>query len=250
MFHEGIEMMKAIDILKKAEGTKFEDEDGEITELTLLPPLNDEELSQLASQLPCPLPEGVRSLFTYSRGFDGVLESIDFSGGLTAGFGMEEIFPYAIPIAHDGFGNYWIVDITKDSTTWGPIFFACHDAPVIVFQTQSLAHFISEVIRFGNPPWESEIDDVHEKHHFRIWKENPGMLTHAQCIDSEDDDLVAFAQSLGDDFLICDLRNPQVGDGFSWGRYGPRTVLKRFGDKRIFAYQIRSSFWQRLFGKK
>ena len=76
------------------------------------------------------------------------------------------------------------------------------------------------------------------------------MLSYAQCIDSEDEDLVAFAQSLGNDFLICDLRNPRVGDGFSWGRYGPRTVLKRFGDKRIFAYQIRPSLWQRLFGKR
>jgi cell wall assembly regulator SMI1 len=240
-------MMKAVDILKAADGTQFEDEDGEVEELKLLPPLGNEELNQLESQLPCPLPEDVRQLLGYCRGFEGVLESIDFSGGLCAGFEMKEIFPHAIPIAHDGFGNYWIVDLTKESTTWGPIFFACHDAPVIVFQTESLAHFIGEVIRFGNRPWESEIDDVHEKHHLRIWKENPGMLSIAQCIDSGDRDLVTFAQSLGEGFLICDLRNPQMGDGFSWGRYGPRTVLKRFGDKRIFAYQVRTSLWQRIF---
>lgn len=239
--------MRAIDILKEAEGIKLEDEEGEVYELKLLPPLTETELIQLESQLPCPLPEDVKQLFTDCRGFEGVLESIDFSGGLTAGFGMEEIFPHAIPIAQDGFGNYWIVDITKESTTWGPIFFACHDAPVIVFQTDNLAHFISEVIRFGNPPWQSEIDDVHEKYHFRIWQENPGMLSYEQCIDSGDEDLVIFAQSLGKDFLICDLRNPQLGDGFSWGRYGPRTVVRRFGAKRIFAYQVRTSLWRRLF---
>jgi hypothetical protein len=186
----------------------------------------------------------------YCRGFNGVLESIDFSGGLAGGFGMEDIFPHALPVAHDGFGNYWIVDLTEKSTTWGPIFFACHDAPVIVFQTDSLVHFINEIIRFGNPPWESEINDVHEKHHFCIWKENPGMLSYAQCIASADEDLANFAQSLGEDFLICNLRNPRVGDGFSWGRYGPQTVLKRYDDKRIFAYQIRPSLWQRLFKKK
>jgi hypothetical protein len=241
------EMMRAIDILKEAEGIKLEDEDGEINNLNLLPPLTDTELNRLESQLPCPLPEDIKELLTYCRGFEGILESIDFSGGLTVGFGMEGIFPHAIPIAHDGFGNYWIVDITKESTTWGPIFFARHDAPVIVFQSDKLAHFISEVIRFGNPPWQSEIDEVHEKYHFRIWKENPGTLTHEQCINSGDEDLVIFAQSLGENFLICDLRKPQLGDGFSWGRYGPRTVVRRFGTKRIFAYQIRTSLWQRLF---
>jgi len=240
-------MINAIDILKEAEGIKLEDEDGDVHDLKLLPPLTERELSQLESQLPCQLPEDAKLLFNYCRGFEGVLESIDFSGGLTAGFGMEEIFPHAIPIAHDGFGNYWIVDITKESTTWGPIFFVCHDTPVIVFQTDNLSHFISEVIRFGNPPWQSEIDDVHEKYHFRIWKENPGILSYEQCIDSGDEDLVIFAQSLGEDFLICDLRNPQLGDGFSWGRYGPRTVLRRFGAKRIFAYKVRKSLWQRLF---
>lgn len=243
-------MKSAIDILKAAEAIHFEDPDGEVSELKLLPPLTDAELIQLESRLPCPLPQDVRQLLVYCRGFEGVLESIDFSGGLTDGFGMEEIFPHAVPIAHDGFGNYWIIDLTKESTNWGPIFFACHDAPVIVFQTDRLAHFISEVIRFGNQPWKSEIDDVHEKHHFRIWKENPGMLSYAQCIDSGDEDLVTFAKSLGDDFLICDLRNPRAGDGFSWGRYGPQTVLKRFGGKRIFAYQVRPSLWQRLFKKK
>jgi len=99
-----LKMMKAIDILRDMEGTRFEDEDGEVKELKLLPALNDEELSQLESQLPCPVPDDVRQLFTYCRGFEGVLESIDFSGGLTAGFEMEEIFPHAIPIAHDGNG--------------------------------------------------------------------------------------------------------------------------------------------------
>jgi hypothetical protein len=78
-----LEMMKAIDILKEAEGTKFEDEDGEVEELKLLPPLNNAELNQLESQLPCPVPEDVRQLFTYCRGFEGVFESIDFRNCLS-----------------------------------------------------------------------------------------------------------------------------------------------------------------------
>jgi hypothetical protein len=241
--------MRPIEILKNAAGLKFTSEDGDTDELKLLPPLTLDEIDKLQAKLPCRIPEEIQELLSYCRGFDGVLESIDFSG-LVGGFGMEEIFPCALPIAHDGFGNYWIIDLTKDSTTWGPIFFACHDAPVIVFQTDSLFHFIEETFRLGNSPWKGEIDDVHEKYHHRIWKENPGTLTYEECLDSGDADLADFAESLGQKYLFIDMRNPEVGDGFSWGRYGAKTVNKRYGDKRIFAYEVRPSFFQRLIGKK
>jgi hypothetical protein len=242
-------MMRPIEVIKNAEGLKFSSEDGDVDELILLPPLTPDEIGKLHAKLPCRIPEEIRELLSYCRGFNGVLESIDFSG-LAGGFGMEEIFPCALPIAHDGFGNYWIIDLTKDSTTWGPIFFACHDAPVIVFQTDSLSHFIEEAFLLGNPPWKSEIDDVHEKHHHRIWKENPGVLTYEECLSSGDADLAAFATSLGQKYLFIDMRNPKIGDGFSWGRYGAKTVNKRYGNKRIFAYEIRPSFLQRFLGKK
>lgn len=239
-------MNALIDVLKQAENTTFQNEDGQTEKLSLLPPLNEEEIQELESHLPCPIPEETKELFKFCRGFEGILESVYFSGIPDNGIELE-VFPYAIPIAHDGYGNFWIVDLTKESTSWGPIFFACHDAPVIVFQTHSLAHFVQEVLRFGNPPYESEINDVHEKYQLHIWRKNPGMLSHEQCINSDDSDLHNFAQTLSDDFLICDLRNPQVGDGFSWGRYGAQTVIKRYGHKRLFAYQIQPSFWQRLF---
>jgi hypothetical protein len=241
--------MKPIEVMKKSQGLKFQSEDGDIEEIKLLPPLTIAELDKLQQKLPCRMPEEARELLSYCRGFDGVLESIDFSG-LDGGFGMDEIFPCALSIAHDGFGNYWIIDLTKESTTWGPIFFACHDAPVIVFQTASLAHFIEEVLRFGNPPWKSEIDDVHEQHHRRIWKENPDMMTYEQCLQSGDGDLAAFAKTLGQKYLFIDMRNSKIGEGFSWGRYGAQTVNKRYGDKRIFAYEVRPSLLQRLLGRK
>ncbi len=238
--------MKALEILKQAQGMRLENEDGQVEELRLLAGLSEQELKDLEARLPCPLPAEAREALSFCRGFEGILESVDFAG-LEGGFGMEEIFPHAIALAHDGFGNYWIVDLTSESVSWGRIFFVCHDAPVIVFQTDSFAHFISEILRFGNPPWKSEIDEVHEAHQSRIWRDNPGTLTHAQCLSSGDPDLAAFARSLDGTYLFIDLRHAQTGDGFSWGRYGPQTVNKRFGEKRIFAYQIRKSFWQRLF---
>jgi len=46
----------------------------------------------------------------------------------------------------------------------------------------------------------------------------------------------AFAAELDDRFRFVDLRSPPVGMGFSWGRHGPRTELRRHGIERLFAY--------------
>jgi hypothetical protein len=103
-----------------------------------------------------------------------------------------------------------------------------------------LAHFVEEVLKYGNAPWKSEIDDVHENLSQRIWSENLGVLSHADCLASRDEGLNAFAGILDESWEFIDLRSPKMGDGFSWGRYGAKTVNRRFGDKRIFAYQKKS----------
>lgn len=229
-------MNSVIELLKQAQGKVFVDEDRNETAFKLLPPLNDDELRALQAKIPCQIPDEMREVFRFARGFEGVLDSIDFSGG-TGEFGLEEVFTHGIEIAADGFGNSWVVDLSRESKVWGPIFYACHDAPVIVFQTHSLAHFVEEVLKFGNAPWKSEIDDVHERLSHRIWSENVGVLSHADCLASRDQDLNAFAGTLDDSWEFIDLRSPETGDGFSWGRYGAKTVNKRFGEKRIFAYQ-------------
>lgn len=56
-----------------------------------------------------------------------------------------------VDMAHDGFGNYWVADLTSRSTEWGPIYFACHDPPVVVFQSPNLSHFLAEVLKLGDP---------------------------------------------------------------------------------------------------
>ncbi len=74
-------------------------------------------------------------------------------------------------------------------------------------------------------------------------------MTYEKAIQSGDPDLIDFANSSGDKYLFIDLRDPKIGDGFSWGRYGPKTENKRFGDKRIFAYKVTPSLLQRLSSK-
>jgi hypothetical protein len=166
----------------------------------------------------------------------------------TGGHVPRRRFPHGIPIAGDGFGNYWIVDLFPQSTSWGPIYYWCHDAPVVLYQSPSLEHFLTELFKLSEPPYKSLIDDVHEDRLFQVWNENPGVMSQEECLRSHDHELQAFAEQLDPSFQIIDLRNAQVGFGFSWGRYGPRTVIRRHGSIPIFAYQRRQGLLARLFG--
>jgi|tagenome__1003787_1003787.scaffolds.fasta_scaffold20915925_2 hypothetical protein len=231
-------MNPIINFLKQTEGTVFVNEDGYKDDFKLKQPLTEQELLAFEKSLPCALPDDMRELLRFARGFDGVLDGVDFADSV--GFGLEEIFPHGRSLAADGYGNFWVVDLTRESKSFGPIFYACHDAPVIAYQTDSLLHFIREVVRFGNKPWKSEIDEVHETFTSRIWRENPCVLTFAQCLAAADADLKAFAESLDESWEFADLREPKLGDGYSWGRYGPKTLNRRYGDKKIFACQKKS----------
>jgi hypothetical protein len=234
-------MNPLIEFLKKTEGTVFVNEDGVKDDFKLLPPLSEQELASFSSSLPCPIPADILELLKFSRGFDGTwLEEVLFADRDGGAQCPEQIFPHGVPLAHDGLGNSWIVDLTKESQSWGPIFYSCHDAPVVVYQTDSLLHFIQEVVRGGNEPWKNKIDDVWGRFSDLIWDDNPGMLSFSHCIQTEDQDIRAFAESLGETWQFIDLRNPVLGDGFSWARYGPKTAVKRCGAKRVFAYQKKS----------
>jgi hypothetical protein len=215
------------------------DEDGNEETIRLLPPLSADELDRLESSIPCELPADARELLMYSRGFEGgPLESIDF-GGLTEPI-FEEILPCGLPIGHDGFGNYWVVDLTPVTTNWGPILYVCHDPPVVVYQCADIATFIEDVLRMADPPHGGPIDEVHELHAVRVWRQNPGAMTKEAALTGADDTLRAFLEGLTPEYFVVDLRHARTGDGFSWGRFGPRTVVTRAAAERIFAYERRS----------
>ena len=225
----------AVEILKAAAGRNVVDEDGNDEVIRLLPPLSEDELKRLQARIPCPLPADARELLTFARGFEGGLESIDFSGLDDPIF--EELFPCGLPIAHDGYGNYWVVDLVSTTMHWGPVLYVCHDPPVIVYQCEEIATFISDVLRMAEAPWDGPIDDVHERYSMRIWSENPGVLPRDDALRSTDEVLRRFAEQLTTDHFISDLRNGKTGDGFSWGRFGPQTPVIRAAEARVFAYQ-------------
>jgi cell wall assembly regulator SMI1 len=240
--------MKLVDIVREASKLPLTTEDGDPDPIRLEPPLSAEELAELEKRLPCPLPDDVRELLGFCSGFSGgAADFVDFTDRDGA-FALEEAFPHGHPIAGDGYGNFWVVDLMPDSTSWGPVYFACHDPPIILFQSATLEEFLSELFKMSLPPFRSLVDDVHEDRLFQVWRKNPGVLDHAGCAASADPELRGFAEELGPGHLFVDMRNALPGFGFSWGRYGPAARIRRRGRLPLFALEKKKGWLSWLFG--
>ena len=242
--------MDAIEEIMSAQATALVDEDGDEVSFELAPPVSEPDLDRIATELGVPLPRDLRALLAHTAGIDGgPLEQIDFTGEDLA-FEAQDLFPSGLPIAHDGFGNFWVLDLTPADAETAPVFFTCHDPPVVLYQSPDIGHFLHEAFRMLVPPHASLVDDVHEDRLFKVWRENPGTLGHGAALE-RDEELRAFAAELDERFIFVDLRSPQIGMGFSWGRFGPRTEVRRHGYERLFAYaqpEKKPGLLRRVFG--
>jgi len=229
--------MSLVQLIRDALSKPMATEDGDPISLELRPGLSTSEIDTFQEGLACALPAEVRELLAYCGGFNGgSVDFVDFTGQ-DCDCEFSEVFPQGLPIAADGCGNFWIVDLWPDSKRWGPIYFACHDPAVILYQSPSLEHFLTELFKTSVPPYESSIDAVREDRLFQVWSKNPGVMSQEECMRSTDAELRRFAETLGPSFQIIDMRNAGVGFGFSWGRYGPGTINRRHGALSIFAYE-------------
>lgn len=241
--------MDITDRLRWLDGKSYTNDDGEPRHLRLLPPLTAAQIDQLAAGLPCPLPDDIRRALLFSAGLSGtehVDDRVDLSGLSQSGQWLEQFSPHAVSIACDGCGNSWSLDLWPQSREWGPVFYISHDPPVVVFQCATVEKFLEQLVR---QPKESDLGAPLQAWVDRIWGQNPGLLTPAQAAH-KDPVLAAFAAELGEPWEFVDLRQPALGDGFSWGRYGPDTQLKRHPEERIVAMKrppARPSLWSRLF---
>lgn len=104
--------MSAWDEIERARSLKLVDEDGSPIELPVAPPLSQAEVDDVARHAGIALPNELVELLRRCGGIDGVLDLVDFSGRTVNSFGGEDLFPHALPIAQDGFGHFWVLDLT------------------------------------------------------------------------------------------------------------------------------------------
>lgn len=238
------------DTLRALSGRRLTDPEGRSHTIELLPPATAEDLARVEAASPAPLPAEIRQALGVATGLaNGPLEA--FSIVDLEGFGLDEAFPCPWSVAHDGFGNYWVLDLLPDSTTWGPVFFACHDPPVIAWQSASLDDFLRDVIALWDSGGRSPVGLVRDEVVHRIWREHPDTIAPAAAVAGSDPRLREFAASLPADAAISDLRRATVGQGFAWGRFGPRTIVTRAGRERVWAVrpaERRPGLLKRLFG--
>ena len=206
------------DMLQSLAGLHLTDEDGHAHVLELRPPATDAELRRLEETLPAPLPQEMRAALAVTTGLaNGPLES--FSLLDLEGFGLEEAFPQAYSIAHDGSGNFWVLDLLPGDGVWGPVLYACHDPPVIGYQAETIEAFLSDVVAMWRPG-RSPVDRMHEEEVHRIWRDDLGLLTPAGVAGSDDPVLAGFAATLPADARIADLRRARFGAPSSGGSAG------------------------------
>ena len=239
------------DALRRLDGLTLKDEEGDEQIIKLEPPATEAEIQALASRLPCPVPDDIRDALRVSKGLaNGPLES--FSLLDLEGFGLEEMLPHAYSIAHDGYGNFWVLDLLPGTTSWGPVFYACHDPAVLAYQSATIDEFLNDVIAMWQTGSRSPIDVVHEDVVNEIWRKNPGAMTAATLQQSTDTLLRSFAAELPSTALVVDMRRAGVGQGLSWGRFGPRTIVRRAGEERVWALippERKPGIFARLFQK-
>lgn len=200
-----------LEVVRKALGTSLSTAAGDPVKLVMLPALSPAEIEAFARELPCPLPSEVQELLRACSGFEGgAADVVDFTGR-SCSFEPESVFPRGLPIAADGFGNFWVVDLAADSRGWGPIYFACHDPPIILYESPNLAHFLEELFHCSQPPHWSLIDEVRDDRIFDVWRSNPGVCSHAAALASPDEALRLFAELLDASFEIVDIRPAHRG---------------------------------------
>ena len=227
-------------MIEAALARDLRDEDGDPVVLELAPPAGAEEIAALEAELGLPLPRELHGLLRRTRGVAGAPLELDFTGAAMA-FGGEDLFPAGVPVAADGLGNFWVADV-RPGAELAPVFFACHDPPVVVLEARSLAAFLEDVVALLVPPHASRLRDAH----LRGFESAPIPRDEALAGDPV---LAAFAAGLGEDDVVVDLRDAAPGTGFEWGVHGPGTEVRRDGYAPVFAVAAPPPWRRRWFGR-
>ena len=224
----------------------------ELFSVDLKPVMTAGEVQEFVENLPVTPPPEYISLLKACRGFfyrsdlaDSCLYDIDFARGLT---GVEDIFPVGLELGNDVCDNRWILDLESAQGWQGPVYYASHDAPYVVYQTSTFESFLSDcIVDLKGNNLDNSIRRVHNAIHgsekeLALSEERKAQIfkEYALAVGDGDDVLREFAEELGDEWEFVDLREAVIGEGFNWAPYGANNEIKRFSPHPIWAIKKRS----------
>jgi hypothetical protein len=188
--------------------------------VTLLPGMNDAELSAVEVRTETLLPIAVRDLFALTAGFTVDDFAVHFGG---RGRLEVEAFSHALPVAADRDGT-WIIE--HDEGGWHPVIYVSRRPAAIVIQASSLTTFIAQIFEPGGP--RRLLEPFLEE----VARADPYAVPRRSLLASRDRILSGFARELDDSYRVTDLRGQRAGAGFAWRQDTP---LKRAGRAVVFA---------------
>lgn len=237
--------MKPIDKLKSLLDTEYESEDGDQYKIELLDGFTDAELEEYKELLPEKhLPDEITELLKFARGFEFYsLEEVRFD--TYSQFGFEELFPNSIPLAGDGFGNFWVLDIDLNGH-WKEVYYVCHDPAVVVKHSEDLTDFIEHIDDFGKNKGESHLDIIHQSIVMDIWDSKPSLI---ECDKNVHQFSNINENELPELFTINDLTHKSIKAGFIWGKDWSNLKIIRDGDNAVWVVEKKRkrSFLRNLF---
>lgn len=240
--------MTNIEIIKRLKGSTFVDEDRENYTLDFKPGLTNEELNSLRSKFPSnKISDELIEIMKETKGWeDFSLEAVCFDS--IDEFGFTELIPHSITLGHDGFGNFWILDM-KENGDLGKIYFACHDPAVLVIYSDTLNEFLLSLEEFYTNPEKNYLNKVHDKVVMEIWKKNPNTFDINEFRENNIE-FGSFLEEFNDDnWIVADLRNGEKKDGFAWGLFGSNEFTKRHPTELIWVIQKKKKgFFSKIFG--
>lgn len=244
--------MKNIEIIRKLKESIFTDEDGENYSLEFEEGLSDNEIEDLAKLFPNnKIDEELVEILRITRGWEGYgLEQVDFSS--IRQFGFVELSPNSISLGHDGFGNFWILDILNDGTL-GQVYYACHDPAVFVKYSENLNDFLKSLVEFYESPSENYLNEIHENVVYGIWKSGGEISEKFDFLNKNIEFKNYLSRFDGEEWVIADLRNSKNKDGFAWGKFGPNNLTERHPDQLIWVIKKKvkkKGLFGKLFGVK
>lgn len=220
--------MTPLQALQSIASRRLSSASGDLAKVKLLPPSGTPATPDLPAD---PL---ITELLATASGFHLAEWEVTFhdsgSGQYTPGMAKTEAC-----VLCDGCGNSWNADIHPQTGHWGPIYFNCHDPPVVVLQSPDLAQFILDVAaNFEIGDESGPLDNVRSTSALRIWEQG-GLEIPAAAASNSIDPLVQQAAKLaGVKGFVVDMRIARPGDGFRWDIDGRMMELHRVGASAIW----------------